>query len=202
MIAWTIWRRGRAALLARRDEGALTLTAFFTPLDDPGAPSCVRGTAVYLTGQREVVPVALSLNLRHNGCCTTPWCCCTCWASACREYRKTSAWRWSELPHGFRHVTLRFGFAEKPDVPTTLRLHRDEVGFAPDEASYFLGNEMPVPSMRPELSPWQDLRLPHPQCGTGAGLLPHPAAACCRAVPGSSCEGEPAGSANSEIGIK
>jgi KUP system potassium uptake protein len=60
------------------------------------------------------------------------------------------------LPHGFRHVTLRFGFAEKPDVPAALRLHRDEVGFAPDEASYFLGNETPVPSMRPELPPWQE----------------------------------------------
>jgi KUP system potassium uptake protein len=60
------------------------------------------------------------------------------------------------LPHGFRHVTLRFGFAEKPDVPAALRLHGDEVGFAPDEASYFLGNETPVPSMHPELPSWQE----------------------------------------------
>ena len=60
------------------------------------------------------------------------------------------------LPHGFRHVTLRFGFAEKPDVPAALRLHGEEVGFAPEEASYFLGNEIPVPSLHPELSPWQE----------------------------------------------
>src|SRR5215213_4812303 len=62
-----LWRRGRAVLLARRDEGAPTLDAFFAGLDAPGAPARVPGTAVYLTGQREVVPAALALNLRHNG---------------------------------------------------------------------------------------------------------------------------------------
>jgi KUP system potassium uptake protein len=60
------------------------------------------------------------------------------------------------LPHGFRHVTLHFGFAETPDVPAALRLHREAVGFAPEDASYFLGNEVPVPSLQPELPRWQE----------------------------------------------
>lgn len=150
-----IWRRGRAALLARRDEGALTLPAFFARLSAPGAPSRVPGTAVYLTGQREVVPVALSLNLRHNGVLHETVVLLHVLAERVPRIPEDERVVVEALPHGFRHVTLRFGFAEKPDVPTTLRLHRDEVGFAADEASYFLGNETPVPSMRPELSPWQ-----------------------------------------------
>jgi KUP system potassium uptake protein len=151
-----IWRRGRAALLARRDEGALTLPAFFAHLDDPGAQSRVPGTAVYLTGQREVVPVALSLNLRHNGVLHETVVLLHVLGERVPRIPEDERVAVEPLPHGFRHVTLRFGFAEKPDVPRTLRLHRDEVGFAPDQASYFLGNETPVPSMRPELSPWQE----------------------------------------------
>jgi KUP system potassium uptake protein len=46
--------------------------------------------------------------------------------------------------------------SETPDVPAALRLHREAVGFAPEEASYFLGNEVPVPSLQPELPRWQE----------------------------------------------
>ena len=151
-----LWRRGRAVLLARRDEGAPTLEAFLAGLDAPGAPLRVPGTAVYLTGQREVVPAALALNLRHNGVLHERVVLLHVLAERVPRIAEAERVTVQALPHGFRHVTLRFGFAEKPDVPAALRLHREEVGFAPDEASYFLGNEVPVPSMRPELPPWQE----------------------------------------------
>jgi KUP system potassium uptake protein len=151
-----IWRRGRAALLARRDEGAPTLAAFLASLDAPGAPPRVPGTAVYLTGQREVVPAAMALNLRHNGVLHERAVLLHVLAERVPRISEAERVTVEALPHGFRHVTLRFGFAEKPDVPAALRLHHEEVGFAPDEASYFLGNEVPVPSMRPELPRWQE----------------------------------------------
>ena len=37
-----------------------------------------------------------------------------------------------------------------------LRLHQQEVGCDPDKASFFIGREKPVPSLRPELSAWQE----------------------------------------------
>ena len=40
--------------------------------------------------------------------------------------------------------------------PWCLRNGREAVGFAPEEASYFLGNEVPVPSLQPELPRWQE----------------------------------------------
>jgi KUP system potassium uptake protein len=151
-----LWRRGRTILLARRDEGAPTIEAFLSSLDAPGAPLRVPGTAIYLTGQREVVPAALSLNLRHNGVLHERVVLLHALAERVPRIAEAERVAVNALPHGFRHVTLRFGFAEKPNVPAALRLHRDEVGFAPDEASYFIGNEVPVPSMRPELPPWQE----------------------------------------------
>jgi KUP system potassium uptake protein len=151
-----IWRRGRTVLLARRDEGAPTLMAFLSSLDAPGAPLRVPGTAIYLTGQHEVMPAALALNLRHNGVLHERVVLLHVMAERVPRIPEAERVTMEELPRGFRHVTLRFGFAEKPDVPTALRLHRDVVGFAPEEASFFLGNETPVPAMRPELPPWQE----------------------------------------------
>ncbi len=151
-----VWQRGRAALLARRDEGTPTLAAFFAGLGAPGAPVRVPGTAIYLTGQRVVMPAALSLNLRHNGVLHERVALLHVLAERVPRIPEAERVAVETLPHGFRHVTLRFGFAEKPDVPAALRLHHDEVGFAPDEGSYFLGNEMPVPSMHPELPRWQE----------------------------------------------
>jgi KUP system potassium uptake protein len=64
-----IWRRGRAVALARRSEDAMPMDLFtaFAKLSRPGAPIRVPGTAVYLTTQRDVVPSALALNLKHSG---------------------------------------------------------------------------------------------------------------------------------------
>ena len=151
-----IWRRARAVLLARRDEGAPRLEAFIAGLEAPNAPPRVPGTAVYLTGQRQVVPAALSLNLRHNGVLHERVVLLHVLAERVPRLPEAERITVEPLPHGFQHVTLRFGFAEKPDVPAALRLHREAVGFAPDEASYFLGNEVPVPSVRPELPGWQE----------------------------------------------
>jgi KUP system potassium uptake protein len=52
------------------------------------------------------------------------------------------------LPSGFRLLWLVFGFAGKPDVPAALRLHPEALECDPDQASFFLGRETPVPSLR------------------------------------------------------
>jgi KUP system potassium uptake protein len=60
------------------------------------------------------------------------------------------------LAAGIVHVTIHFGFAEKPDVLAALEAHAHEVRFVASEASFFLGREVPVPSLRPELPAWQE----------------------------------------------
>jgi KUP system potassium uptake protein len=41
-----------------------------------------------------------------------------------------------KLASGFSHITLNFGFAEKPDVLAALKAHADAVGFDANEASF------------------------------------------------------------------
>jgi KUP system potassium uptake protein len=115
-----------------------------------------RGTAVYLTGQRQTVPAAMALNLKHNGVLHEQVVLLHVLAERVPRVPEERRVMVERLRHGLAHVTLRFGFAERPDVPATLRAHAATVGFDPDAASWFIGREVPVPSMRPDLAPWQE----------------------------------------------
>lgn len=151
-----VWRRGRAALLRRRDEYAMTFESFLAGLDAAGAPRRVPGTAVYLTSRKKLVPRSLVLNLRHNGVLHEQVALLS--VTVDRAPRIMEAERLSVEPmtHGIRRLELRFGFAEAPDVPAALKQHAAATGFDPDKVSFFLGKEVPVASMRPDLSPWQE----------------------------------------------
>jgi KUP system potassium uptake protein len=103
------------------------------------------------------VPAALALNLRHNGVLHERVVLLRVVPDRAPRVPESERVAAEVLPGGFQHVALRFGFAEKPNVPGALRAHRDELGFDPGAASFFLGNEVPVPSVRPDLSGWQDV---------------------------------------------
>jgi KUP system potassium uptake protein len=151
-----IWRRGRAVALAHRAEDAMPLDAFIASLDEPGAPVRVPGTAVYLTTQRDLVPSALALNLKHNGVLHEWVVLLKVTTERAPRVAESARVAVEELSKGIRRVELRFGFAEKPDVPAALRTHADEVGCDPATASFFLGREVPVPSLQPEVPLWQE----------------------------------------------
>jgi KUP system potassium uptake protein len=151
-----IWRRGRAVALAHRYEDAMPLDAFVASLGQPGAPVRVPGTAVYLTTQHDVVPSALALNLKHNGVLHEQLVLLKVTTERAPRLSENARVVVEELSSGIRCVELRFGFAEKPDVPAALRAHAEEIGCDPANASFFLGREVPVPSLQPEIPLWQE----------------------------------------------
>ena len=151
-----VWRKGRRAVLARRDEDAPRLADFIASLDGPDAPLRRPGTAVYLTKQAEIVPAALALNVRHNGIVHGRVVLLKVVTERVPRVAEHGRATEKALSSGFSVVELFFGFAEKPDVMAALRAHADIVGFDPDAASYFIGRETPVPSVRPDLAPWQE----------------------------------------------
>ena len=61
-----VWREsGRRVAFEQRDQNAIDL-ATFMPLDQPGAPERMNGTAVDLIKETDIVPAALELNVKHN----------------------------------------------------------------------------------------------------------------------------------------
>jgi KUP system potassium uptake protein len=150
------WRRGRRVALARREEEAMSLDEFLAGLGRPGAPVRVPGTAVYLTARRDAVPSALALNLKHNGVLHENLVLLKVSTERVPRLDEASRVTIEQLAPGIRSVELRFGFAEKPDVPAGLAAHFDEIDCDPAKASFFLGREVPVPSLQPEVPRWQE----------------------------------------------
>ena len=147
-----VWRKGRRIAFERRDEEAVELATFIAGLDRSGAPARVNGTAVYLTKETHIVPAALALNLKHNEVLHRSIVLLKVTTERTPRVDETNRVRMTVLPSGFRLAWLVFGFAEKPDVPAALRAHPEVLGCDPDQASFFLGRETPVPSLRPDLS--------------------------------------------------
>ena len=150
------WRSGRALAFAIRDERAVTVAGFLPQLDGPGAPLRTPGTAIFLTQSREYLPEALVLNRKHNGVVHEHVILLTVVTERAPRVPEESRIISEHLDGGFRRIEMKFGFAEKPDVPATLALHREALGFDAAACSYFLGRETPVPSLRPGLPLWQE----------------------------------------------
>jgi KUP system potassium uptake protein len=150
-----VWRKGRRVAFEQRDQNAVGLETFIASLDQPGAPQRMKGTAVYLTKETDIVPSALALNVKHNGIVHKNVVLLKVTTEHSPRVDEESRVKATVLSSGFRLVWLVFGFAEKPDVPAALRVHPEALECDPDEASFFLGRETPVPSLRPHLSVWQ-----------------------------------------------
>jgi len=150
------WRRGREVALARREADAIPLQTFIDELSGPHPPLRVPGTAIYFTTRQDVLPAALSLNLKHNGVVHQNLMFLR--IATARVPKVTDSDRLSakELATGLEQVEMRFGFAQKPDVPAALAAHSAELGPNVAQASFFLGREVPVPSLHPDVPLWQE----------------------------------------------
>jgi KUP system potassium uptake protein len=150
------WRRGRAVALARREEDATRISDFVAALSGPHPQLRVPGTAIYLTTREDVLPSALSLNLKHNGVLHEHLLLLKVTTSRAPRVAEGSRLTARDLAPGIRQVELSFGFAEKPDVVAALNAYSDVIGCDPSRASFFMGREVPVPSLRPEVPLWQE----------------------------------------------
>jgi KUP system potassium uptake protein len=150
------WRRGREVALARREADAIPLPTFIDGLSGPRPPLRVAGTAIYFTTRQDVVPAALSLNLKHNGVVHENLMFLRIATARVPKVADSDRISAEQLAPGLEQVEMKFGFAEKPDVPLALATHSRELGQDVAHASFFLGREVPVPSLRPDVPLWQE----------------------------------------------
>jgi KUP system potassium uptake protein len=110
-----------------------------------------------LTGNTMMVPHALLHNLKHNKVLHERIILLTVANEEVPRVHDDQRLDLSDLGHGFWRVIVHFGFMEEPHVPHALELMKRH-GIVLDlmETSFFLGRETIVPSVRPELKPWQE----------------------------------------------
>jgi KUP system potassium uptake protein len=151
-----IWRRGRK--IARDQIRDLTMNfKSFQEMIAEDPPQKVKGQAVFMTGNPDLVPVALLHNLKHNRILHS---------EVALLHFDTS----SELPRvpndqkveveklggGFYRVTAHYGFMEKPLVSNLISLAREKgMDFDLEKTAFFLGRINLMPGEEPKMPRWQ-----------------------------------------------
>jgi KUP system potassium uptake protein len=156
-VILTTWKKGRTLLMERLREEAMPVDDFLASLSDrvPRVP----GTAIFLTGTREGVPLALLHNLKHNKIIHERVVICTVIMEEVPFVPVESRIEFIPLAPNFHRLVLRYGFMRDPNIPKALAQARtDELGFfyEPMSISYFLSRETLVPSSKPSMPLWQE----------------------------------------------
>lgn len=151
------WYSGRMLLRARTKDDGIPLVPFIEALL-AHPPHRVGGTAVFMTANRETVPVALLHNLKHN--------------RILHErviFMKISIWdvpfvadnqrlKLQDLGGNIYLLRAAFGFKEAPDVNSVLVLatQQFDMQFELMETSFFIARDTVVPSKLPGMSMWRE----------------------------------------------
>jgi KUP system potassium uptake protein len=133
----TTWRDGMDALDREQDSDRMTLAHFVRRLRDNKIPR-QEGTALFLTRLQRLVPPLIADHVRQLGAFYREVVGLTVRFSPNRpriEPKQRIAMR--QLGPGFWHLTLSFGFIEKPDVPRALHAAKTDCPFDIDGALYF-----------------------------------------------------------------
>lgn len=136
-----IWIWGRKRLYARIMQDSLPIDVLLKDLDK-GKIHRVSGTAIYMSGKGLQVPTALLHNLKHNQVLHERVILLHVMTLDQPRANPHDILDYEDLGYGVHRTTLRFGFAETPDVPLALKDRMpDNAQFQPDKATYFLGRE-------------------------------------------------------------
>lgn len=141
MALMLIWIWGRQRLFVRISRDALPVDALLSDLGK-GRIHRIAGTAIYMSGKGTAVPTALLHNLKHNQVLHERVILLHVMTLDQPYAGRNEIIEHHELGEGLHRVTLKFGFAETPDVPSTLKACLPEdLRFKPGKATYFLGSE-------------------------------------------------------------
>jgi KUP system potassium uptake protein len=150
------WRRGRELVMREIKQSGLALTPFISSIS-AHPPLRVPGTAVFLTANLDAVPHALLHNLKHNKVLHERNVLLTVEVLETPTADADERAIVEPLGNDFYKLTLRFGFAEDPDVPEAIEaIHACGLPFDLMDTTFFLSRESIVATNRPGMARWRD----------------------------------------------
>ncbi len=149
------WKQGREMLWSRLRRRTLTLEKFLESIaEDP--PVRVDGQAVFLTGNPDMVPVALLHNLKHNKVMHTSIAFLNFRTREIPRVPNDQKVEVTKLGSGFYKIIAYYGYMEDPRIVHILSLAKGKgLDFDPDKISYFLGREKLTISRKPGMWRWR-----------------------------------------------
>ncbi|MET7400967.1 potassium transporter Kup [Dactylosporangium sp. NPDC005572] len=158
----TTWQRGRQIVTAERQRREGSLRAFIEQLrSDPALTIRVPGTAVFLNRGSQTAPLALRDNVEHNHVRHDHVIIMSIETEPVPRVAPADRLVSDDLGYaddGIVHVSVRFGYVERPDVPAALRLLKPEATEGElqlDQVSYFLSKIELRAGPDPALAPWR-----------------------------------------------
>jgi KUP system potassium uptake protein len=158
----TTWRRGRAIVAANRRVKEGSLREFVDEVRDRGLPR-VPGVAVFPHPGKDTTPLALRANVQHNRVLHEGVIIVSASTANAPHVPLAEAISVDNLGYGddgIQHVSVRFGFSDKSNLPEALRqacvdglLERGLVDV--DSASYFLSRGAIRRTSAPGIARWR-----------------------------------------------
>ena len=155
VLMWT-WTRGTGILTEKSRRDSLPLTDLIAMLQTR-PPHRAAGTAIFLTSDPEVAPVALMHNLKHNKVLHEKNVILTVQTADRPRVPDSQRAEIQVVSPDFKKVILHYGFMESPNIPRALSVCR-RMGLKFDimSTSFFLGRRSVVPSSHHGMPLWQD----------------------------------------------
>jgi KUP system potassium uptake protein len=155
VIMWT-WTRGARILSDKTRRDSVPLIELSEILK-ARAPHRAPGTAIFLTSDASMAPVALMHNLKHNKVLHEKNIVLTIETAETPRVSDDKRVRIEPVNDDFKKVIVSYGFMESPNLPKALGLCR-KLGLKFDimATSFFLGRRSVVPSAQSGMPLWQD----------------------------------------------
>ncbi|MEV3901085.1 potassium transporter Kup [Mycobacterium sp. NPDC050551] len=158
----TTWQRGRRLVTEKRAEIEGPLRDFVDECAERQPPlPRIPGTAVFLNRGDDSAPLALRANVEHNHVLHQHVVVLALETQPVPRVSDSDRMVINDLGHaddGILHVTARYGYMERPDVPAALRLldpSQTEGHIDLDRASYFLSKLDLSAGDEPTMAPWR-----------------------------------------------
>lgn len=154
MIMWT-WVKGSAILQQKDRQNDMPLVELLAMLERKPPPK-IPGTAVFLTANPDLAPVALLHSLKHFKCLHEQNVILTIVTANIPRVDDADRVKMSDINSQFRAVTMTFGYMEEPNVPRGLALCR-KLGWKFDimSTSFLVSRRSLKPAAKSALPAWQ-----------------------------------------------
>lgn len=155
LVMWS-WTKGTRLLTEKTRRDSIPLADLIEMLK-ARPPHRAPGTAVFLTSDPDVAPVALMHNLKHNKVLHERNVILTVQTEDQPRVAEADRIVMETINPDFRKLTIRYGFMETPNVPKALGVCR-KMGLKFDimSTSFFLGRRSVVASAQSGMPLWQD----------------------------------------------
>lgn len=151
----TTWKAGRKLLLKQVQDRTLTLAEFIDSLAIE-QPVRVKGQAIVLTANPDMVPISLLHNMRHNKILHSEVGLLNFSTERVPRVPNGKKVEVTQLSNGLYRIVARYGFMEYPNIRQVLALANQQgMHFRPGAISFFLNREKIVAEGKTGMSLWR-----------------------------------------------